>query len=157
MTSGNYERFHQFEFYHTFKNPSGRCTFASGTYRKSVLLVSRSRGWRELRGVGRSELQAVALHGSILGHVGEQGLQRHVLLFPKVVSSHHTAHKVHLRGKRQTFFFWGNDHRKSAVAGKCKSCLTQPKLLLVHFINTTAHHIFPNSAKGNLAFVIVYT
>lgn len=68
-----------------------------GTYRNSVLLVGRSGGWRELRGVGGSQLQAVALYGSILGHVGEQGFQRHVLLFPQVVSCHHTANKVHLR------------------------------------------------------------
>lgn len=133
MTSGNYEGFHHFELNHTFKNQIGR-TFASGTYRKSVLLVSRSRGWRELRGVRGSELQAVALHSSILGHVGEQSLQRHVLLFPKVVSSHHTAHKVHLKGKRKTFSCkemttW----RAQLFAEKCKSCLTQPKLLLVHF------------------------
>lgn len=40
------------------------------TYRKSVLLVGRSGSWRELRGVGGSELQAVALNSSRLRYIG---------------------------------------------------------------------------------------
>lgn len=69
----------------------------AGTYGEPVLLVGRGGSWGELRGVGGGELQTVALHSSRLGHVGQQGLQSHVLLLPKVVPCHHIPHKVHLR------------------------------------------------------------
>lgn len=67
-----------------------------GTYGEPVLLVGRSGGWGELGGVGGSQLQTVALHSSILGHVGNQGLQSHVLFLPKMVPRHDAPHKVHL-------------------------------------------------------------
>lgn len=66
------------------------------TYRKSVLLVGRSGSWRELRGVGWSELQAVALNSSRLRHIGQQGFQCHVLLLSKVVPCHQASNKLHL-------------------------------------------------------------
>lgn len=70
-----------------------------GTYGQSVLLVGRSGSWRKLGGVGGSELQTVALHGSRLGHIGQQGLQGHVFLLSKVVPCCHTPNKVHLYRK----------------------------------------------------------
>lgn len=105
LTSGYYKRFYHFEHKNTSKKQSGRKTVASGTYGESVLLVGRSGGWGELGGVGGRELQTVALHSSILGHVGDQGLQCHVLLLPQMVPCHHTAHKVHLCRKWKTLFF----------------------------------------------------
>lgn len=79
-------------------NQSRRRTGAveKATYRKSVLLVGRSSSWRELRGVGWSELQAVALNSPRLRHIGQQGLQCHVLLLSKVVPCHQASNKLHL-------------------------------------------------------------
>lgn len=71
-----------------------------GTYGEPVLLVGRSGSWGELGGVGRSELQTVALHSSRLRHIGQQVLQSHVLLLPQVIPCCHTPHKVHLCRKR---------------------------------------------------------
>lgn len=72
----------------------------AGTYGEPVLLVGRSGGWRELRGVGGSQLQTVAVHGSILRHVCKKGLQSHVFLLPKVIPLHYTAYKIHLHRKK---------------------------------------------------------
>ncbi len=93
----------------------------AGTYGEPVLLVGRSGGWGELGGVGGSELQTVALHSSILGHVGKQGLQSHMLLLTKVVPCHHAPNKVHLCRKWQTCF--SSDHYN-------ESSLIQPTVIL---------------------------
>lgn len=83
---------------YSLNNQSRRRTGAveKATYRKSVLLVGRSSSWRELRGVGWSELQAVALNSPRLRHIGQQGLQCHVLLLSKVVPCHQASNKLHL-------------------------------------------------------------
>lgn len=91
---------HHFEHVSTSIPQSGSGTeVQTGTYGEPVLLVGRSGSRGELGCVGGSELQAVALHSSGLGHVGHQGLQSHVLLLPEVVPGHHVTHKVHLAGK----------------------------------------------------------
>lgn len=115
----------------------------AGTYGEPVLLVGRSGSRGELGGVGGSELQTVALHSSRLGHVGQQVLQRHVLLLPEVVPCSHTPHKVHLHRKQRTLSCYFKSQTQSI--SPLQSALSLRKLLLSMNLNyslVTLHMAF---------------